>query len=71
MYYKCASDLRNNKMPVVWFQFQHLCQIPGMSVENIISAQKDLAAICKCSLILKKEIEKANSPQLPLFVVPC
>ena len=58
MYYKRASDLKNNKMPVVWFQFQQLCQVLGTSVENIISTQKDLAAICKCSLILKKRLRR-------------
>lgn len=58
MYYKHASDLKHNKMPVVWFQFQQLCQILEMSVENIISTQKDLAAICKCRLILKKRLRR-------------
>lgn len=45
----------NQQVPVQGFQFQLLCQIPAMSVENIISTQKDLAAICKGSLILKRD----------------
>lgn len=58
MYYKCAQDLKSNKMTVIKFWFQQLCQILSMSVENIISLQQDLAAICKCSLILKKRLRR-------------
>lgn len=58
MYYKRAQDLKTNKMPVIKFQFQQLCRILSMSVENIISLQPDLAAICKCSLILKKRLRR-------------
>lgn len=49
---------KNNKMSVVCFQFRQLCQILGMLVENVISTQKDLAAICKCSLILKERLSR-------------
>lgn len=58
------------KMPVPAFQFQQLCQIPAMSVENTISTQKDPAAICKLSLILKKRLRRLIALSCLILLCP-
>lgn len=57
-------------MPVPAFQFQQLCQIPAMSVENTISTQKDPAAICKLSLILKKRLRRLIALSCLILLCP-
>lgn len=58
------------KMPVPAFQFQQLCQIPAMSVENTICTQKDPATICKLSLILKKRLRRLTALSCLILLCP-